>query len=74
MAGWYHQLNGHGFEQTPGNSEGQGSLTCCSPWCHKESDMTNRLNNNNLKLSRTAMKIRKLTLVHEDNFPRLIEI
>ena len=30
--GWHHQLNGHEFEQTPGNSEGQGSLVCCSPW------------------------------------------
>ena len=31
MVGWHHQLNGHGFEQTLGGSEGQGSLTCCSP-------------------------------------------
>ena len=30
MVGWHHQLNGHGFEQTPGDSEGQGSLACCS--------------------------------------------
>ena len=33
-----HQLNGHEFEQTPGDSEGQGSLACCSPWVHKELD------------------------------------
>ena len=32
MIGWYHQLNGHEFEQTPGNNEGQESLECCSPW------------------------------------------
>ena len=32
MAGWHHWLNGHEFEQTPGDSEGQGSLVCCSPW------------------------------------------
>ena len=32
MAGWHHWLNGHEFEQTPGDSEGQGSLACCSPW------------------------------------------
>ena len=38
MAGWHHQLNGHEFEQTLGDSEGQGSLACCSPWGHKESD------------------------------------
>ena len=35
-----HWLNGHKFEQTPGDSEGQGSLACCSPWGYKESDMT----------------------------------
>ena len=49
MVGWDHQLNGHEFEQAPGNSEGQegqGSLVCCSPWGLKESDMTEGLNNN----------------------------
>ena len=44
MVGWRHQLNGHEFEQAPGNSEGQGSLVCCSPWGHKQSDMTEPLN------------------------------
>ena len=34
IVGWYHQLNGHEFEQTPGDGEGQGSLECCSPWGH----------------------------------------
>ena len=32
MVGWHHRLSGHEFEQTPGDSEGQGSLVCCSPW------------------------------------------
>ena len=32
MVGWHHLFNGHEFEQTPGDSEGQGSLACCSPW------------------------------------------
>ena len=41
---WHHQLSGHEFEQTPGDGEGQGSLMCCSPWGHKESGMTERLN------------------------------
>ena len=41
-----HLLSGHEFEQTPGDGEGQGSLVCCSPWGHKESDTTERLNNN----------------------------
>ena len=46
MVQWHHQLNEHEFEQTPGDGEGQGSLACCSPWGHKELDMTERLNNN----------------------------
>ena len=40
MVGWPHQHDGHEFELTPGDSEGQGSLTCYSPWGHKELDMT----------------------------------
>ena len=40
MVGWHHRLNGHEFEQAPGVGDGQGSLVCCSPWGHKESDMT----------------------------------
>ena len=44
--GWHDRLNEHEFEQTPGDSEGQGSLVCHSSWGHKESDMTERLNNN----------------------------
>ena len=47
MFEWHHWLNGHESEQTPGDSEGQGSLACCSPWSCKESDMTEQLNNNN---------------------------
>ena len=44
MVGWHHQLNGHEFEQTPGDSEGQGSLTYYSPWSCKDMDMTKPLN------------------------------
>ena len=40
MVRWHHQLNGHEFEKTPGDSEGQGSLECYNPWGHKELDMT----------------------------------
>ena len=40
LAGWHHQLNGHEFEQAPGDGEGQGGLACCSLRSHKESDMT----------------------------------
>ena len=45
MFGWHHQFSGHEFEQTLGDKEGQGSLACCSPWGHKESGMTEQLNN-----------------------------
>ena len=39
MVEWHHQLNGHEFEPALGVGVGQGSLACCSPWGHKESDM-----------------------------------
>ena len=35
MVGWHHRLSGCEFEQTPGDSEGQDSLACCSPWGHR---------------------------------------
>ena len=44
MFGWHHQLGGHEFEQDPGVGVRQGGLACCSPWGHKESDKTERLN------------------------------
>ena len=47
MVGWHHRLHKHEFEQAPGDGEGQGSLVCFSPWGHRESDMTERLYNNN---------------------------
>ena len=50
MVGWHHQHNGHEFEQTVGDSEGQGSLACCSLWDHEEWGKTWPLNNNNTKL------------------------
>ena len=43
MVGGHHRLDGHEVEQTLGDGDGQGSLTCCSPW-GTESDMTERLN------------------------------
>ena len=45
MVGWHHQLDEHEFEQTLGDSEGQGNLAGCSPWGQKELDMTEQLNN-----------------------------
>ena len=44
MAGWHHQLNAHEFGWTPGVGDGQGGLTCCNSWGHKELDTTERLN------------------------------
>ena len=40
MVEWHHRLDGHEFEQALGVGDGQGSLVSCSPWGHKESDMT----------------------------------
>ena len=39
-AGWHHRLDGHEFEQAPGVGDRQGSLPCCIPWDHEESDTT----------------------------------
>ena len=44
MAGWHHRLDGREFEQALGGGDGQGSLVCCSPGGHKETDTTERLN------------------------------
>ena len=51
MVGWHHRLKGHEFKQALGDGEGQGSLVCCSPWGHKESDTTERRNNNLISVS-----------------------
>ena len=45
MVGQNHQLNALEFAKTSGDSEGQGSLACCSPWCRKELETTESLNN-----------------------------
>ena len=58
MVGWHHWLNGHEFEQAPGDGEGQGSLVCCSSWGCKESDMSEQLNNNtqnNFRIAKPAL-------------------
>ena len=45
MVGWHYQFNGHEFEQTPGDSVGQGRMACCRPWGCKESDTTDGTTN-----------------------------
>ena len=44
MVGWHHWLDGHEFDLTAGVGDRQGSLVCCGPWGHKESDTTEWLN------------------------------
>ena len=44
MVVWHHRLYGRGYGWTPGVGDGQGGLTCCSPWHSKESDTTKQLN------------------------------
>ena len=54
MVRWHHRLNGHEFEQTPGNNEGQGSLVSCRSWGCKESDTTKQLNKYLTDLTRSV--------------------
>ena len=49
MVGWHHRLNGHEFEQALGDGKGQRGLACCSPWGHKELDITEWLSKNTNK-------------------------
>ena len=55
IIGWHHRLNGHEFEQTLGDSEGQGSLVRCSPRSRKELDTTEQLNNNFIKANLSSV-------------------
>ena len=57
MVGWHHQLDGHEFEQTLGDDEGQGSLVCCSPWGRKGSDTTEGLNEKAHKARRMMLSL-----------------
>ena len=57
MVGWHHRLDGHEFEQTLGDDEGQGSLACCSPWDRKGSDTTERLNEKAHKARRMMLSL-----------------
>ena len=71
MVGWHHQLNGHEFEQAPGHGEGQGSLPGCSPWGHKESDMTEQLNNNQDGEQHGGRREGKHYIIHKVRLPAL---
>ena len=74
--GWHHQLNGHEFEQAPGNANGQGSLACSSPWGHTESDMIEQMNNNKYThtlsiyhLCKFLVKQLKFSFIYTNHFP-----
>ena len=56
MVGWHHQLDRHGFEQTPGDGEGQGTLVRCDPRAHRELDTTEWLNHHNKTLTACLKK------------------
>ena len=64
MVGWHHRLNGHEFEQASGDSEGQGSLECCSPWDQEELDMTKQLNNNTFAVKNHPTKKLQAQVLH----------
>ena len=59
---WHHQLNGHEFEWTLGDGEGQGSLACFSPWGHKELGTTEWLNNKWGHSEKHVLKVKLITL------------
>ena len=61
----HHRLNGHESEHTPGDCEGQGNLVCCSPWDHKELNMTLQLNSNNKHLP-AVKKISIIDLIYRE--------
>ena len=67
MVGWHHQLDGHEFEQDLGAGDGQGSLACCSPWGHKESDTTEQLNYQHTPSNVYAMILKLIKTRHHHN-------
>ena len=65
MVGKYHWFNEHEFQQTQGDSQGEGSLACCSPWGCKESDTTEQLNNNRFHIQ-NMYRIQTLLPIYSD--------
>ena len=59
MIGWHHRLSGHEFEQTLGDSEGQGNLACCSSWGLEELGMTYRLNNSDKEVIQVIVSVKR---------------
>ena len=69
MDGWHHWRNSHHFEQTQGDSEGQGSLECCNSWCHTESVTTWWLNNKILNMLLIYMGVRTKFWYAPERYP-----
>ena len=67
IIGWHHQLDGHEFEQVLGESEGQGSIECCSPWGHKALDTTWQLNNSTAQQKGSNQKFLLVLFISEEN-------
>ena len=63
--GWHHRPDGHEFEQAPGVGDGQGGLACCSPWGHKGSDTTERLNRTEQRASLVAQMVKNPPAMQE---------
>ena len=55
MVGWHYRFSGHELVQTPGDSEGQGNLVCCSPWGCKELDTTRLTDRTTTRMSYTQL-------------------
>ena len=70
MVGWHHQLNGHEFEWTVGDGEGQGSLVCCSPWGRKKWDTTEWLKNHYLDI--TGLFFKRVDRIEFNKEPELV--
>ena len=70
---WHHRLNGQEFEQTPGDSEGEGSLVCCSPGSHTESDTTSQLNTHNTTWWAPIHGLKTPHLLSPGSLPQLTE-
>ena len=62
MIGWHHGLNGHEFEQATEVGDGQGSLACCSPWGHRQSDMTELLNRTEANSEDNSLQLRHIKI------------
>ena len=66
LVGWHHRLNGHEFEQAPGDGEGQGSLAFCSLWSCKQLDTTEQLNSSAIPATWMDLEIVILTEVSQE--------